>query len=99
MKVIDLLKPTEQLGLNPILFFHPGGEEYVRTMYGDTKLILFMGKNKEIELLKSKISKYGNLFYESNSYSDSALKYLSLHLEHQTMTRFMYPNPKLKKTF
>lgn len=94
---IDLLKSTEQLGLNPILFFHPHGEEYIRSILGDTKVWLFNGKSMDIKLLKSCISRDKNCIYESNNYSDSALKYLSLNIEHQTMTRFMYPNPRLKK--
>lgn len=65
--VTDLSKPTQQLGIKPILFSHPFRE-------------------KDIELMSS---------YAANSYNESSLNFLSGYPEHQVMTRFMYPNPRL----
>lgn len=94
---IDLLKSTDQLGLNLAAFFHPYGEKYDGSILGNTKLMLFNGNEENIEKLKKSINNDNSLFNEPDSYSDSALKYLCPYVEHQTMTRFMYPNPRLKK--
>lgn len=94
---IDLLKTTDQLDLNLAAFFHPYGEKYARLILGNTKLMMFNGNKENIEKLEKNINTDNYLFIKSDSYSDSALKYSCPYVEHQTMTRFMYPNPRLKK--
>lgn len=37
---IDLSKPTEQTGVKPMLFSHPLGEEYIRSMMGNSTILL-----------------------------------------------------------
>jgi len=37
---IDLSKPTEQTGVKPMLFSHPLGEIYIRSMMGDSTILL-----------------------------------------------------------
>lgn len=78
-------------------FFHPYGEKYARLILGNTKLMMFNGNKENIEKLEKNINTDNYLFIKSDSYSDSALKYSCPYVEHQTMTRFMYPNPRLKK--
>jgi len=38
-----------------------------------------------------------NLIHSTDNPSEVALHYLMAYPEHQVMTRFMYPNPKLEK--
>ena len=37
---IDLSKPTEQTGIKPMLFSHPLGEDYIRSMMGTSTIML-----------------------------------------------------------
>lgn len=67
--VTNLSEPTQQLGIKPVLFFHPFGE-------------------KNIDFMTN---------YTANSCCESSLSFLSGYPEHQVMTRFMYPNPRLVK--
>lgn len=80
---IDLSKRTEQLDLNPMLFYMPNAKIY------SNNIILF--DDKHINKIKEELHFINN----ENNCSLSSLNYLIIYPEHQPMTRFMYPNPKL----
>ena len=69
--------------------------EYVTDLSKPTKqlgikpiLFSYLFREKDIELVSN---------YTSNSYNESSLDFLIGYPEHQIMTRFMYPNPRLVK--
>ncbi|NMA50682.1 MAG: hypothetical protein GX951_02405 [Mollicutes bacterium] len=116
---VNLSLPTIQTGIHPMLFSHPLGEECIRSLSGESRVILLQASpnaiyeqkkylrehlcgnmwNKEVIWLDGKSIKWDpfvtNLIHGTDNSSEAALHYLIGNSEHQNMTRFMYPNPKL----
>lgn len=82
---LDLQQPTEQLGLNPRMFYSTNEEQ--------------LGRNIRVSLIKNDSINKLVLPYDlkTRSYSEDSIKLLIGYPEHQVMTRFMYPNPRLVK--
>lgn len=117
---INLSEPTKQTGIKPMLFSHPLGETCIRSLSGDSEVLLIEADPKTIlkrkkglrELFCSNMwnKEYiwydgkpitwdpfvTNLIHGTDNASEAALHYLIGYPEHQNMTRFMYPNPKLE---
>ena len=94
--IVNLSKPTEQLGLIPTYFFQPTNDDYINNSYDETNVLLY----------NELFNKYFNNFLYTDivdfarDYPSAALYFLIGYPEHQTMTRFMYPNKRLiKKQF
>lgn len=49
---IDLSKPTEQTGIKPMLFSHPLGEEYIRSMTGNSTILLVNDEADNLNIKK-----------------------------------------------
>ncbi len=116
---LDLSKPTEQTGIKPMLFSHPLGEKYIRSMMGNSTILLVNDEAENLNMKKRKLRQelcsdmwnkkikwidnkdilwdpvVTNLIHSADNYSETALHYLIGYPEHQSMTRFMYPNKKL----
>ena len=118
---VDLSKKTPITSIKPMIFSHPLGEEYIRSMMGTSNVFLVNDLASNLKIKKQRIrSEYcqdmwnkdiiwydgdpilwhpfvTNLVHTADDYSESALHYLIGYPEHQAMTRFMYPNPKMKE--
>lgn len=117
---VNLALPTEQTGIKPMLFSHPLGEDCIRSLNGESRVILLKADpdaiykqkkylreslcgnmwNQEVIWLDGKPIIWDpfvtNLIHGTDNAPEAALHYLIGNPEHQNMTRFMYPNPKLK---
>jgi len=116
---VNLSLPTEQTGIKPMLFSHPLGETCIRSLTGESRVILIEA-NPEIILKQKKELRESlcgdmwnkeiiwsdgkpiiwdpfvtNLIHGTDNAPEAALHYLIGNPEHQNMTRFMYPNPRL----
>ncbi len=116
---INLAEPTEQTGIKPMLFSHPLGENCIRSLTGESRILLLKANpesiNKQKKQFRNKICgplwgkeliwydgkpilwdpMITNIVHGSDHAPEAALHYLIGNPEHQNMTRFMYPNPKL----
>ncbi len=83
---LDLKQPTEQLGLETIMFFR-ASEEQINY------------RNIKVSLVKKGLMDKLVLpdAFKTKNFSDDSIKLLIGYPEHQVMTRFMYPNPRLVK--
>lgn len=117
---VNLANPTELTGIKPMLFSHPLGETCIRSLDGESKVLLLEGNpdiiNKQKRTLREEMchdmwnKEYiwfddkpiiwdpfvTNIVHGTDNATEAALHYLIGYPEHQNMTRFMYPNPKLK---
>ena len=90
---VNLSKPTEQLGLIPMDFFQPVNDNHINNPYNETNVLLYDESfNKYINDLL-----YRNTVNFAKDYPSATLFFLIGYPEHQTMTRFMYPNKRLIK--
>ena len=116
---VNLSLPTEQTGIKPMLFSHPLGETCIRSLMGESKVILIEKDPiticKQKKALRESLCQnmwnteqiwldgkpivwdpfVTNLIHGTDNAAEAALHYLIGNPEHQNMTRFMYPNPKL----
>ena len=103
-----------------MLFSHPLGETCIRSLSGDSKVLLVEADpytiveekhylreslchdmwNKEVMWLDGEPILWHpfvtNLVHGTDNAPEAALHYLIGNPEHQNMTRFMYPNPRLE---
>lgn len=117
----NLAMPTQESGIKPILYSHPLGDEYERSMNGQADIFLVkMPAEKLYKIKKSLRAELGkniinreviwsdgepilwhpfvtNLVHSTDTPCEASLHYLMGYPEHQLMTRFMYPNPKLEE--
>lgn len=85
---LDLALQTEQTQLNPTLF---SGVNFAKSELERLNILL----SREDSGISSK-ARNGNVLVSSN-YSEDALNFLIGYPEHQSMNKFMYPNPILVK--
>lgn len=119
--MMSLGDKSPDLGLERMIFFHPHGNKYLRSMKGPNEMFLVHNSADSVNKIKKEIRNgyandvkstnviwfdnkpiywdpiITNLIHSTDDACETSLHYVSGFPEYSLMTRFMYPNPILRK--